>query len=715
MPARKKTASPSVATRRDSPIAVRPAKRGAGWWLVPAALLIAVWVAYLPAAHGGLLWDDDQHVISKALQSSEGLRRIWVEVGATQQYYPVVYSAFWLQHRLWGDDTRGYHAVNVALHACTAFLLGLLLRRLAVPGAWLAAVIFALHPVHVESVAWISELKNTLSGAFYFGAALAYLRFDETRRARAYGLALALFVLALSSKTVTATLPAALLVVFWWQRNRIEWRRDVLPLVPLFVTGAAGGLTTAWIERTLLGARGADYDFTIVERCLIAGRAFWFYLQKLFWPADLIFVYPRWDVSQSVWWQYLYPVAAFVLVAIAWAVRRRTRAPLAALLVFLGTLFPVLGFFNVYPFRFSFVADHFQYLASASIITLFASALVRLADWRGVSRATATMTAALVVGSPLAVQTWHQSAKYADALTLYRATLEANPSCWLAHINRGILVVDERPDEAEADFLAALRLKPDLPEAHYNLGIIAHRRGRLEDASRFYKEALRHSPVLGEARNNLSDVLRRLGRLDEAAREGEAAIRVSPKLPEAHYSLGVTLQELGRLDEAAGQYEEALRLGLDEAEAHYRLASVLHQLGRYREATTHYDAALRERPAYPEALINLGDLLLKTGRPDEAVARYREAIRLKPDYADAYYYLGNALQGMGRFEEAVAQYAMALQYNPRDGAVHNNLGVALEALGRLREAAAEYAAAVELRPDLPGTRDNLARVTAARR
>ena len=195
------------------------------------ALLVTL-VAYYPAWHGGLLWDDDAHITRVDLRSFEGLWRIWFDVGATQQYYPVTHSAFWVLYRLFGDATLGYHLVNISLHATSAFLFAVILRRLAVPGAVLAAFIFALHPVHVESVAWITELKNTLSGVFYLGAALAYLRFDADRRRQSYALALVLFALALLSKTVTATLPAALLVVFWWQRGALRWRQDVLPLAP---------------------------------------------------------------------------------------------------------------------------------------------------------------------------------------------------------------------------------------------------------------------------------------------------------------------------------------------------------------------------------------------------------------------------------------------------------------------------------------------------
>ena len=216
-------------------------------------------------------------------------------------------------HRLWGDATTGYHLTNIILHASSAWLLTVILRRLAIPGAFLAAVMFALHPVAVESVAWMTELKNTLSTVCYLAAALAYLRFDEKRRPAAYVRALALFTLGLLAKTVTAILPAVLLVVFWWKRGRIDWRRDVRPLMPFFVLGLSIGIVTAWFERTLNGARGVEFQLAPMDRVLIAGRAIWFYLSKLAWPVNLMFIYPRWTID-AVAWQHvrLYPVAVLV-------------------------------------------------------------------------------------------------------------------------------------------------------------------------------------------------------------------------------------------------------------------------------------------------------------------------------------------------------------------------------------------------------------------
>ena len=342
--------------------------------LLTAVLIVCcTFLAYLPALSGGLLWDDAAHVTRPELRSLHGLWRIWSDLGATQQYYPLLHSAFWVEYKLWGDATLGYHLLNLLLHAAAAILVMLIMRRLGLPGAWLAALIFALHPVCVESVAWIAEQKNTLSTVFYLSAALLYLHFDQTRRRSQYFLALALFVMALLSKTVTDTLPAALLVVFWWRRGRIGWKRDVLPLLPWFALGAAAGIFTAWVERTLVGAEGPDFALTLVERFLVAGRAIWFYVGKLVWPANLMFFYPRWRVDSTEWWQYLFPLAALAALAGLCLLARKRRGPLAGALIFAGTLFPALGFFNVYPFVYSYVADHFQYVASLGIIVPVAS------------------------------------------------------------------------------------------------------------------------------------------------------------------------------------------------------------------------------------------------------------------------------------------------------------------------------------------------------
>ncbi|MHC4983571.1 MAG: tetratricopeptide repeat protein, partial [Planctomycetota bacterium] len=518
----------------------RETRPGARWVLLFAVVLLAAtMLIYRPAWRGEQVWDDDAHITKLQLRSAEGLRRIWFDLGATQQYYPLVHSAFWAQHKLWGDSTLGYHLVNIALHGLAAVLVALILRRLGAPGALLAAAIFALHPVHAESVAWISELKNTLSAVFYLGAALSYLRFDQSRSKAAYAAAAALFVMALLSKTVTATLPAALLLIFWWKRGRISWKRDVLPLVPLFVLGIAAGLLTSWVERKFIGAEGAAFDFTLIERFFIAGRAVCFYLGKLFWPANLTFTYPRWRVSETVWWQYLFPLAVAGLFFALWRLRGRTRGPLAAMLFFVGTLLPVLGFFNVFPFRFSFVADHFQYLASLGVIALSASGLIWLVKRFGRhGRALAWVAAAAILTASGSL-TWQQSRLYKDAKTLYQATLELNPESWMAHNNLGgVLMRQNEPAQATYHFRQAVRLMPKLSGPRYNLGCALLER-------RLYKEA--------------AESLRK-------------AVTIDPKYLAAWYNLGRAYAGQKDFKAAIAAYHKALSLHPKHINARYNLA-----------------------------------------------------------------------------------------------------------------------------------------------
>ena len=541
-------------------------------WIFALGLIATVFLAYAPAWHGGFLWDDDGHITRADLRSIEGLGRIWTEPGATQQYYPVLHTAFWLEHRVFGDRPTGYHFVNLVLHGLNVLLLLAVLRRLRLRRAWLAAGIFALHPVMVESVAWITELKNTLSGAFYFGAALAYLRFDAERRGRWYALALGLFILALGSKTVTATLPGALLVIFWWQRGALAWRRDAWPLVPFFALGAVSGLFTGWVELKLIGASGAEFGQTLVERGLIAGRVIWFYLGKLVWPADLVFIYERWPISQREAWQYLYPLAALVTLAALWWLRRRSRGPLAGALIFTGTLFPVLGFFNVYPFQFSFVADHFQYLASLGVIVPVAAGLAAFGDRVG-PRPVAFAGAALLLG--LGILTYRQSRIYRDAETLYRATIARNPACWLAYSNLGMVVQQRRAyDEAITLYETALKLRPQDVTTYYNLGSALAVQRRLPAAVEALKTAVRLRPSYAKAHHNLGNALAELGRLAEAEIHFATAVRLRPDFTAARRSLGFVQLDNGRPAEAARQLVEVLKVNPRDAEVQAALEAL---------------------------------------------------------------------------------------------------------------------------------------------
>jgi tetratricopeptide (TPR) repeat protein len=638
----------------------------------------------LPALSGDFIWNDSDYVTAPALRSVDGLVRIWTKLGATEQYYPLLHSAFWVEHRLFGDRPLGYHVITLLLHAGSAVLFGLILRRLlagegAPPGgtplgsgqpaigggsdrlgstwlqgsagvAWLAALLFALHPVHVESVAWITEQKNTLSLACYLAAAAVYLQFDSTRRPRAYFGALTLFVCSLACKTVTATLPAALLVVFWWKRGRLDWRRDVRPLLPWLVLGAAAGLFSSWVERTYLGAHGESFDLPFVGRALVAGRAIWFYAGKLVWPFGLNFIYPRWTVEAAVWWQWLFPLGVLAAGAALWALRRRTRAPLAAFLLFAGSLFPVLGFVNLYGTRFSWVWDHWQYLPDLGPLALAAAGLTaasRLATkyfrWLGPGLVTAL---ALLLGA----LTWSHCGMFRDEPTLYRMTLARNPGCWMAHYNLG-LVWSRSParfNDAIAEFEETLRLKPDHSGAHNNLGLAwAQLPGRLPDAIAQFEEALRLQPGHVEAHINLGNAWAQMpGRSNDAIIQFKEALRLQPDSVEAHNNLGLVWAQLpGRLPDAIAQFEEALRLQPDSAEAHDNLGVAWAQTqGRLNDAIFQFKEALRLRPDFPQAWHDLGMAWLELEDRPAAAAAFREEVRLSPDDPAARQALAAALQ-----------------------------------------------------------------------
>jgi protein O-mannosyl-transferase len=648
------------------------------WWpWVWGLLLIAVTaLAYQPAWNGKPIWDDDYHITRPELRSLNGLERIWIKLGATQQYYPLTHSVFWVEHKLWTDSPLGYHLINILLHAASALLLLRILRRLEVPGAFLATLIFALHPVQVESVAWISELKNSLSGTLYLGSALAYLEFDRERKKRFYVAALGLFVLALTAKTVVATLPAALLLIFWWKRGSLSWKRDALPLVPFFFAGIAFGLFTAWVEQKFIGAEGPEFKLSFIDHLLIAGRAFWFYLQKLLWPVNLVFIYPRWNVSEGVWWQYLFPTAA--LLSLTALCLLRWRWALVAMLFFAGTLFPALGFFNAYPFRFSYVADHFQYLASIGPIALAGAGITTgLNSLKKRIPFLQSMICGILLFT-LGVLTWRQCAMYSDIETLFRTTIERNPDCWMAYNNIGVAFMQKgKVDEAIAHYQKALEIKPDYADAYSNLGSVFLQKGKVDEAIARYQKALEIKPDYADAYSNLGNAFLQKGKIGEAIAHYQKALEIKPEKADAHSNLGNAFLQNGKVDEAIAHYQKALEIKPDYADAYSNLGNAFLQKGKVDEAIDHYQKALEIKPELSEPHYNLANAFLQKGKVDEAIDHYQKALEIKPDYAEAHGNLGNVLLQKGRMNDAIAQYQMALEIKPLNVAFQNNLALVL--------------------------------------
>ncbi len=701
--------------------------------LLGILLVAGVMLAYQPVWRAGYIWDDDIYVTTNQLLTApDGLKRIWFSFDSPSQYFPLVYTTFRIEHALWGLDPAGYHWVNLALHAANALLLWRLLYVLRIPGAWLAAAIFALHPVHVESVAWITERKNVLMGFFFLLALLAWRRFIDGGRSAKwifYGLALLAYALSLASKTTACTLPAALLLMLWWKREAIGKTRW-LQIGPFVLLGLGAGLISIWWERYHQGTQGGIFALGILERLLVAARAFWFYLGKLFWPFDLAFSYPRWLIFTWGW------VGACVLLALViWGARRFLGRGLeVGVLFFAATLSPMLGFVMLYTFRYSFVADHYVYLASIGPIALVAAGLT--VGIQRVGRGPQWLIPVLcaVFLLPLGFRTWQQSRIYKNEETLWRATIATNPASWMAHNNLAIqLLHSGRSDEAIQHFEEALRLDPNYAEAHYNLGNALFRAGRMEEARTRYERALELLPEYAGARFNFAILLLHEREVPAALEQLKRAIAIDPKMAAARQLLGETLLKLGQHDDAVEQLQAAITIQPGASESYSRLAAayfqqglpgeaaqqaarlsatdpnssavqvqagkILSALGQDVEARVYFEKAVRLDPQNAEAHYNLGNSFLAGQQTEEGMEQYRQAVEIKPDYAEARLNLGNTLLESGRVQEAAIQYEKVLEIEPDYALAHRNLSSALNSLGRFDEGFAHLQTAWKIEAD----------------
>ncbi len=642
--ARRNNFTPARRPASHIPPALSRSVLGAG----AALIVLATTVAYFPSLSGGFILDDDLLLTdNRLIKAADGLYRFWCTTESVD-YWPVTNTTLWLEWRLWGIHPTGYHVTNLVVHIVEALLIWVILRKLSIPGAFLGALLFAVHPVNVESVAWIAQRKNLMAMLFFLLSVLWYLK-AETPPSRAsparadcwYWLSLVAFVLAMLGKGSVTILPVVLLGIVWWRRPLT--RRDVLRAVPFFVVAAVLTWVNVWFQThgIITEIRRASF----AERLLGAGAVVWFYLYKAMLPINLAFIYPRWhiDTEQVLWWLPL--VACVGVTGVLWWYRRGwSRSLLFAWGYFCVALVSVMGFTDVGFMENSLVADHYQHVALIAVTALVAAGWGTCARQTRRSRRWVPNAVAAIVCGALIILTWRQSSRYVNAVTLYQATLGRNPDSWIAHNNLGLALSESsRPQEAIEHYEQALRLKPDYPEAHYNLGYALARQGKLDEAIAHYSEALRITPAYAKAHNNLGNALARQGKLDEAITQYSEALRIYPAYEEAHYNLGNALATRGRLDEAIAQYSEALRINPAYAEAHNNLGNALATQGKLDEAIAQYSEALRINPACAEAHNNLGNALARQGKLDEAIAQYSEALRINPAYAKAHNNLGNAL------------------------------------------------------------------------
>jgi tetratricopeptide (TPR) repeat protein len=532
-----------------------------------AVVLCALTVLiYRPAWHGGFLWDDDRYVTHNALLTApDGLRRIWFSLDAPSQYFPLSYTLLRIERSLWDMNPTGYHWLNISFHVANALLVWRLLARLKVPGSWLAAAIFALHPIQVESVAWISEVKNVLMGLFFLLTLLAWTEYVDApvqRRRIFYVAALLFCALALAAKSTACTLPAALLLVLWWKKKSID-RKAILEIVPFVVLAVGVGLIAVWWEKYHQGTQ-VLVSLSPMERLLIASRAVWFYLSKIFWPSDLTFIYPQWKISASDPAAYWWVIATAAVAALIYFARRFVgRSIEVAALFFVATLGPLLGFVMLYTFRYTFVADHYQYLACIGPIALVAGGFTKLTE--GIKNGQwVTWASAFAVLACLSTLTLGQSATYRDTETLWRTTIAKDPNSWIAHNNLGVVQFQKGDvDDAIKKYERALQLHPNYPEAHYNLGSALLLKGDVDGAIAQCKRALEMLPSDADAYVVLGNAFMAKQDVDQAIDQYVQALALHPDDPNAHYNLGIALRRKGETENAAREFEKASKLESD--------------------------------------------------------------------------------------------------------------------------------------------------------
>ncbi len=673
--------------------------------LTALGLGVLVAVSYLPALAGDFVWDDVIFSEEPVIHRWSGLWSIWfspADIRNEGHYWPIVYTSFWLEHKLWGLAPIGYHAVNLVLHWINSLLAWRLLRRLAVPGAWAVAAVFAVHPLHVESVAWLIERKDLLSALFYLTAALTWIRFVEAPTRGRYALALALFVAALLSKSMAVTLPAAFLIWHWWQRERVSVT-DLWRLAPFFAVGLAIA-TADYLFYS--GREPLALGYSFVERTLIASRALWFYVGKLLWPADLAVIYPLWEIRAGDLLAWAWVAAAVAAAAFLWLGRHRMgRGPLAAALFYAVTLAPVLGFIDYGYMQFSFVADRFQYLAGLGVMALLIGPAVQVASRLPQALAWTARGGFALVLAVLAALSWAQSSVYRDEVTLFSHIVALNPAARDAYLNLGSALFEaDRLEEGLAASRLAIRYRPDSAGAYSNMGRGLLKQNKFEEAEAHLERALEIDPRKGSALQNLAELLRKTRRYEAAVEAYRAALRVNPDSELAYGGMGGALFELKRHEEAVAAMRRALSLKPRTPMAgslHLLTGQSLHSLGRLDEAETHLRRAAAIDPHKLQPLVELANLYRARQRDAEADNMLERARALPSSDPTALHFLAEALRARGRVESAMEAYRKAIAIAPEFAPAQAGLGIALFQAERHAQAVETMARALRLDPHLP--------------
>ena len=625
-------------------------------------------MAYAPIWHAGFIWDDDIILTANpCIVGPLGLKEIWTTSAA--DICPLALTTFWVEHALWGLGPLPFHLVNVLMHGACAVLLWQVLRSLRIQGAWLGAALWALHPVEVESVAWITEMKNTESALFFLLSILFFVKClspenvaqqpattklpvrerVSVRNASAYAVCLLFGALAMASKSSTVVLPVVLCLCAWWLEGGWHWR-NVVRVVPMFLMSIAASAVSLWTQGLQLAtAPDPQWVRPWSQRLAAAGDAVWFYLGKLIWPDPLITIYPRWQIDAGQWISYLPLLAVIFLFSVLWLKRRSRyagpRACFFAFAYFLTALLPVLGLIDNSIFRYSMVFDHLQYLASIGPLALAGAGLARAAELVLPKRP--RLQSALCAGLLLilGMASWQRSWVYKDQETLWTDTLAKNPNCWLGYNNLGLTFLEKgQAEEALEQFQKALEINPNYAEAHTNLGLAFFQKGQAEEALEQFQKALEINPNNAEAHTNLGNALFRSGQLSEAIAQLQRTVQIYPDYAVGHYNLGVAFFQEGKFDEAIAQFEKAVEINPNYAEAHANLGNALFRKEQLTEAIEQFEIAIKINPKFAQARANLGVAFFQNGQLDDAIAQFQEALRLNPNLSGVREVLAKALE-----------------------------------------------------------------------
>ncbi|HUC84447.1 MAG TPA: tetratricopeptide repeat protein [Candidatus Acidoferrales bacterium] len=690
-------------------------------WIIAAALWLTTVALYWPVTHHEFLdYDDDLYVTSNTLaQHGLAVDALKWELlhPVCGNWHPVTMLSHLLDCQLFGLNPWGHHLTSLLLHALNTVLVFVLFQRLTGAfwrSAWVAAL-FAWHPLHVESVAWIAERKDVLSTCFGLFALLAYVGYargwgDKNLqpgappdrvviaicRSPAYWLACLFLALGLLSKPMLVTWPFVFLLLDYWPLERLStsrWRSLVVEKIPFFVLAAAVSVLTLIVQRTS-GAMTALAQVPLPMRCANALVCYCRYVFAIFWPAHLSVFYPYPKDLPPV----LVILAALFLAAVSGAVlMARKRWPFLPVgwFWFAGTLTPVLGLVQVGA---QAMADRYTYFPSLGVFLIVVWGVFELSRrwrWRAVAGSLAAATLLLCCAT-----TRSQIGYWRNSVTLFTHALEVTADNAVSRNNLGAgLVAEGKNDAAIGQFQVALRLQPDSVEAHYNLGTLLAGKGQTNQAVAELEEAIRLRPDYSQAHNNLGILLSALGRTNQAAGEFEQAVRLDPEFADAHFNLGNLLAQCGRVNDASNEFLDAARLNPRDAETRRQLGDLLAKNGQTGSAIVQYQQAIRLNPKDADTCYKLGNLLARTGLKDDAIRLFQQALRARPAFAEAHNNLGSLLSAQGRLPEAIGQFQLALRIKADYPDAHYNLGNAFLKEGQLGQAIGEYQAVINLSPE----------------